>query len=44
MLLIAQPTPTERKPMMALIDDILRKSPQAHSATAKPEGKRRKKR
>ena len=44
MLLIAQLTPLERKQMMALIDDILSKSRQAHSATAKPEGKRRKKR
>jgi hypothetical protein len=44
MLLIAQLTPLERKQMMALIDDILAKSQQAHQATAKQQGKRRKKR
>ena len=33
MLLIAQLTSTERKQMMALIDDILAKSQQAHQAT-----------
>ena len=44
MLLIAQLTPLERQQMMALIDDILAKSQQAHSTTAKPDGKRRKKR
>ena len=43
MLLIAQLTPLERKQMMALIDDILTKSQQAHQATAKQQGKRRKK-
>ena len=44
MLLIAQLTPTERKQMTALIDDILAKSQQAHQATAKQQGKNRKKR
>ncbi|WP_338847479.1 hypothetical protein V8J88_02050 [Massilia sp. W12] len=44
MQLIKELTPTERMQMVALIDDILAKSRQANSATAKPHGKRRKKR
>ncbi|WP_338847458.1 hypothetical protein V8J88_01920 [Massilia sp. W12] len=42
--LIAELTPTERTQMVALIDDILAKSRQANSATAKQKDQRRKKR
>ncbi|WP_338847455.1 hypothetical protein V8J88_01905 [Massilia sp. W12] len=38
--LIAELTPTERTQMVALIDDILAKSRQAHQTTAKQRKKR----